>query len=179
MKALLPQNPNLRIEFKEENLKEIYFAGGCFWGVQAYFSRILGVKESISGYANGTKEDPTYKEVCTGTTGHTETVKIVYDNKIVSLEDLIHRLFIIMDPTQLNRQGGDIGTQYRNGIYYVDSSEKEIITKLVDEKRKNYEKEIVTEIEKLSSFYIAEEYHQDYLDKNPGGYCHVKFDTLY
>ena len=89
MKSLLPQNPNTGIAFREENLKEIYIAGGCFWGVQAYYSRILGVKESISGYANGTKENPTYEEVCTGATGHAETVKIVYDSTILSLEDIV------------------------------------------------------------------------------------------
>lgn len=178
MKALLPQNPNTKIEFKKENLKEIYIAGGCFWGVQAYYSRIPGVKESISGYANGTKENPTYQEVCTGTTGHTETVKIVYDKTIVSLEKLVEIFFKIVDPTQRNRQSNDIGTQYRSGIYYLDENEKEIIDKIVESKRANYENPIVTEVEKLKCFYEAEEYHQAYLDKNPGGYCHVNFDTL-
>lgn len=178
MKALLPQNPNTKIEFKKENLKEIYIAGGCFWGVQAYYSRIPGVKESISGYANGTKENPTYQEVCTGTTGHTETVKIVYDKTIVSLEKLVEIFFKIVDPTQRNRQSNDIGTQYRSGIYYLDENEKEIIEKIVESKQSNYEDPIVTEVEKLECFYEAEEYHQAYLDKNPGGYCHVNFDTL-
>jgi len=178
MKALLPQNPNTKIEFKKENLKEIYIAGGCFWGVQAYYSRIPGVKESISGYANGTKENPTYQEVCTGTTGHTETVKIVYDKTIVSLEKLVEIFFKIVDPTQRNRQSNDIGTQYRSGIYYLDENEKEIIEKIVESKQVKYEDPIVTEVEKLECFYEAEEYHQAYLDKNPGGYCHVNFDTL-
>lgn len=179
MKALLPQNPNSRIEFKKENLKEIYFAGGCFWGVQAYYSRILGVKESSSGYANGTTENPTYKQVCTGTTGFVEAVRVVYDRTMVSLEELVNRLFMIMDPTQLNRQGADIGTQYRNGIYYLDSEEAELIKKIVESKQEYYNTKIVTEVEPLKNFYLAEEYHQEYLDKNPGGYCHVKFDSLY
>lgn len=178
MKSSLPQNPNLGIQFKEENLSEIYLAGGCFWGVQAYYSRIQGVKEAISGYANGSKENPTYEEVCTGTTGHAETVKIVYDRTIVSLGELIERFFMIVDPTQRNRQGNDMGTQYRSGIYYKDSSEKESIRDLVESKRKNYQKAIVTEVEELKCFYQAEEYHQAYLDKNPGGYCHINFDTL-
>lgn len=178
MKSLLPQNPNSGIQFKEENLSEIYLAGGCFWGVQAYYSRILGVKESISGYANGTKKNPTYEEVCTGDTGHAETVKVVYDRTVVSLSQLLEHFFIIVDPTQRNRQGNDMGTQYRSGIYYVDSSEKDTITSLVENKRINYKKPIVTEIEELKCFYEAEEYHQAYLDKNPGGYCHVDFDTL-
>jgi len=178
MKSSLPQNPNLGIQFKEENLSEIYLAGGCFWGVQAYYSRIQGVKEAISGYANGSKENPTYEEVCTGTTGHAETVKIVYDRTIVSLGELIERFFMIVDPTQRNRQGNDMGTQYRSGIYYKDSSEKESIRDLVESKRKNYQKAIVTEVEDLKCFYQAEEYHQAYLDKNPGGYCHINFDTL-
>ena len=178
MKSLLPQNPNTGIAFREENLKEIYIAGGCFWGVQAYYSRILGVKESISGYANGTKGNPTYEEVCTGATGHAETVKIVYDSTILSLEDIVERFFMIVDPTQKDRQSHDTGTQYRNGIYYLDESEKEIIERIIESKRQNYKNPIVTEVEKLKCFYEAEAYHQAYLDKNPGGYCHVSFDTL-
>lgn len=178
MKSSLPQNPNLGIEFKDENLSEIYIAGGCFWGLQAYYSRIPGVKESISGYANGTKANPTYEEVCTGTTGHAETVKVIYDATIVKLSELVEIFFKIVDPTQRNRQGNDMGTQYRSGIYYIKASEKEIISEIVESKRKNYQKPIVTEIEELKCFYQAEEYHQAYLDKNPGGYCHISFDTL-
>ncbi len=154
-------------------MKEIYLAGGCFWGVEEYFSRIEGVLDTDVGYANGTKKEPTYKEVCTGLTGHAETTYIKYDEKMVSLEHLIQRLFRIIDPTLLNRQGGDIGSQYRTGIYFTDEADVGIIKKVRDEEQKKYRDPIVTEILPLDYYYSAEEYHQDYLKKNPGGYCHV------
>jgi len=154
-------------------MKEIYLAGGCFWGVEEYFSRIEGVLDTDVGYANGTKKEPTYKEVCTGLTGHAETTYIKYDEKMVSLEHLIQRLFRIIDPTLLNRQGGDIGSQYRTGIYFTDEADVGIIKKVRDEEQKKYRDPIVTEILPLDYYYSAEEYHQGYLKKNPGGYCHV------
>lgn len=154
-------------------MKEIYLAGGCFWGVEEYFSRIEGVVDTEVGYANGTKLEPTYKEVCTGLTGHSETTYVKYDESIVTLEHLIQRLFRIIDPTLLNRQGGDIGNQYRTGIYYTDEADRKTIVKVKDEEQKKYKDPIVTEILPLEYYYPAEEYHQDYLKKNPGGYCHV------
>lgn len=154
-------------------MKEIYLAGGCFWGVEEYFSRIEGVVDTEVGYANGTKLEPTYKEVCTGLTGHSETTYVKYDESIVTLEHLIQRLFRIIDPTLLNRQGGDIGNQYRTGIYYTDEADRKTIVKVKDEEQKKYKDSIVTEILPLEYYYPAEEYHQDYLKKNPGGYCHV------
>jgi len=154
-------------------MNEIYFAGGCFWGVEEYFSRIDGVVETKVGYANGTKENPTYEEVCTGTTRHAETVYIRYDESVITLEELLQKFFNIIDPTLLNRQGGDIGNQYRTGVYYVDEKDKNIIAKYMDEVQKNYKEKIVTELLPLSSFYLAEEYHQKYLKKNPNGYCHI------
>lgn len=154
-------------------MKEIYFAGGCFWGVEEYFSRIDGVIETKVGYANGIKENPTYQEVCTGTTKHAETVYVKYDESVVSLEELLHKFFNIIDPTLLNRQGGDIGNQYRTGIYYVDEKDKDIIAKYVDGIQQNYTEKIVTEVCPLRCFYLAEEYHQKYLKKNPNGYCHI------
>lgn len=153
-------------------MKEIYLAGGCFWGVEEYFSRIEGVVETSVGYANGHKANPSYEQVCTGTTGHTETTYIKYDDRI-SLEELLTKFFRIIDPTLLNRQGGDIGNQYRTGIYYLDKSDKSIIDGIVEEEQKKHKKAIVTELLPLSSYYEAEEYHQDYLKKNPGGYCHI------
>ncbi|MGL5257432.1 MAG: peptide-methionine (S)-S-oxide reductase MsrA [Proteocatella sp.] len=158
--------------------KEIYIAGGCFWGIQEYYSRVSGVKESVSGYANGYKDSPTYKEVCTGDTGHVETVKVVYDSEVVTLRELIEKFFKIVDPTQLNRQANDIGSQYRNGIYYVDETDKVVIEEVIESKRNEYSKPIVTEVQILDKFYLAEEYHQDYLKKNPGGYCHISFDDM-
>lgn len=154
-------------------MKEIYLAGGCFWGVDEYFSRLDGVVDTESGYANGDKENPSYEEVCRGTTGHTETVYIKYKEDIISLEEILERFWRIIDPTLLNRQGGDIGNQYRTGIYYVDNEDLQIINKSLEEEKKKYKKAIVTEIMELKSYYPAEEYHQDYLKKNPSGYCHI------
>ncbi|WP_353096508.1 peptide-methionine (S)-S-oxide reductase MsrA [Tissierella praeacuta] len=154
-------------------MREIYLAGGCFWGVQEYMSRLDGVVETKVGYANGTTKDPTYKEVCTGITGHTETTYVKYDENIISLEELLNKFWKIIDPTILNRQGPDIGNQYRTGIYYVDDEDLKSINKTLEEQKTKYNKAIVTEIMKLKSFYDAEEYHQNYLKKNPGGYCHI------
>lgn len=154
-------------------MKEIYLAGGCFWGVEEYFSRINGVVDTEVGYANGHTEEPTYKQVCTGITGHTETTYIKYDESKVSLKDLLDRFFRIIDPTLLNRQGGDIGSQYRTGIYYTDEKDIDPIEEVIREKQKGYSKKIVTEVMPLKKYYPAEDYHQDYLRKNPGGYCHI------
>lgn len=154
-------------------MKEIYLAGGCFWGVEEYMSRINGVVETRVGYANGIKENPTYEEVCTGTTRHAETTYVKYDESIISLEDLLNRFWKIIDPTILNRQGPDIGNQYRTGIYYIDSDDLNHINKTLENQKTKYDKPIVTEIMPLKSFYDAEEYHQNYLKKNPGGYCHI------
>ena len=154
-------------------MKEIYLAGGCFWGVEEYFSRIEGVLDTDVGYANGKTENPTYKQVCTGITGHAETTHIKYDESKVSLKELLDRFFRIIDPTLLNRQGGDIGNQYRTGIYYVDPKDFDIIQEVVDETQKKYTKKIVTEVMPIDKYFSAEDYHQDYLKKNPGGYCHI------
>ncbi|WP_422485308.1 peptide-methionine (S)-S-oxide reductase MsrA [Gudongella sp. DL1XJH-153] len=154
-------------------MKEIYLAGGCFWGVEEYFSRIEGVVDTEVGYANGRRENPSYEQVCTGTTGHTETAYIKYDENVVELEHLLDKFFRIIDPTLLNRQGGDIGNQYRTGIYYVDPDDLPLIEKKMDEIREQHREPVVTEVEPIKSYYSAEEYHQDYLKKNPGGYCHV------
>ncbi|MEW8973923.1 MAG: peptide-methionine (S)-S-oxide reductase MsrA [Tissierellaceae bacterium] len=154
-------------------MKEIYLAGGCFWGVEEYMSRIEGVVDTEVGYANGDKVNPTYEEVCTGTTGHAETTYVKFDEDIITLEELLSRFWKIINPTVKNRQGPDIGDQYRTGIYYVEDEDLDVIKKTLREQQEKYTEPIVTEIEKLSSFYRAEEYHQDYLKKNPGGYCHI------
>ncbi|NLJ78028.1 MAG: peptide-methionine (S)-S-oxide reductase MsrA [Tissierellia bacterium] len=158
-------------------MKEIVLAGGCFWGVEEYFSRIEGVISTKVGYANGRTENPTYEEVCTGTTGHTEACYIRFDENIISLEELLNRFWNIIDPTQLNRQGPDRGSQYRTGIYYIDKSDRGIIDDTMEIQRGRYDKPIVTEIEPLEVFYDAEDYHQEYLKKNPGGYCHIDLDA--
>lgn len=169
-------NPSVEIDM--ENLQVIYYAGGCFWGVEEYFSRIPGVYDVTSGYANGTTEDPTYDEVCYGDTGHAETVHVQYDPNIVSLETLTKQFFKIINPTSKNRQGNDVGGQYRSGVYYVNEADKPIIEAVFAAEQKKYEEDIVTELVPLKHYYLAEEYHQDYLKKNPNGYCHVDFSTL-
>lgn len=160
------------------NLSEIYFAGGCFWGTEHFMKQINGVKSTEVGYANGYTENPTYQEVCTGDTGFAETVKVSYDPQEVDLKLLLELYFKTIDPTSLNRQGGDQGTQYRTGIYYVDKKDLSTIRTVMDEVAKNYNKPLVVEVEPLANFYNAEGYHQDYLDKNPGGYCHLSPDLF-
>jgi len=166
-------NPNKDVAFDKNALKTIYLAGGCFWGVDAYLKRVVGVYETESGYANGESENPTYEQVKAQLTGHAETVRVVYDSTKLSLNNLLNEFFEITDPTTLNRQAGDVGTQYRSGIYYTDEAEKEPIKIFVQNKQNNYEAPIVMEILPLENYYKAEEYHQNYLEKNPDGYCHV------
>ena len=173
-----PKNPNIGIDYSNTQLSEIWFAGGCFWGVEAYMERVYGVYNVSSGYANGNTENPTYEEVCFGNTGHAEAVHVKYDPQKVSLEKLLEYFFMIIDPTVKNRQGNDVGPQYRSGIYYKDTQDLNIIKKYIDKEQKKYEKPIVTEVLPLEGYYLAEEYHQDYLDKNPDGYCHVDFSPL-
>lgn len=157
-------------------MKDIYFAGGCFWGVEEYFSRINGVIDTEVGYANSKVENPSYELVCSGMTDSAETVKIIYDENIISLENLLEKLFLVIDPTLLNRQGNDIGSQYRTGIYYNNDEDFKLINSYINKIRHNYDKDILTEFLKIKNFYPAEEYHQDYLKKNPNGYCHIKLD---
>ncbi len=154
-------------------IKSVYFAGGCFWGVEEYFSRVDGVIDSVSGYANGKSENPSYEDVCYRNTGHSEAVKIDYNSAVVSLQELLVHLFRIIDPTSLNRQGNDRGTQYRTGIYYTDENQKSVALAFLKEMQKNYSSKIVVELEPIKQFFIAEDYHQDYLKKNPSGYCHI------
>lgn len=154
-------------------MKEIYFAGGCFWGLEKFFSLVNGVVNTSVGYANGNTENPTYQEVYTDGTGYAETVKVVYDEKVISLAQLLELFFSVIDPTSLNKQGGDIGTRYRTGIYYTDPKDNETILASLKEEQKKYADKIVVEAESLKKYYLAEEYHQEYLEKNPQGYCHL------
>ncbi len=153
--------------------KEIYIAGGCFWGVQKFFSLLAGVSKTEVGYANGKTDNPTYEQVCSGNTGHAETIKIQYDSNIIDLLFLLTMFYEIIDPTSLNRQGGDVGVQYRTGIYYRDPDDLPVIRASVSELSKRYSKPIVIEIAPLEHFWPAEESHQQYLTKNPNGYCHI------
>lgn len=154
-------------------MKEIYLAGGCFWGTEHYLKQIRGVEFTEAGYANGISKNPGYREVCTGETGFAETVRVGYEPEILSLDLLIRLYFKAIDPTSLNRQGGDHGTQYRSGIYYVSREDLPVIKKVFDEVQAAYDKPLAVELGPLKNFYKAEEYHQDYLQKNPSGYCHL------
>lgn len=154
-------------------MREIALAGGCFWGVDEFFSRKEGVLTTKSGYSNGHKLNPTYEEVCTGTTGHAETVYITYDENVTDLETILTKFFKVIDPTSLNRQGNDVGTQYRTGIYFIHPEDEMKARDFISRMQSKYSKPIVVEVEPLSNFFDAEEYHQDYLKKNPRGYCHI------
>ncbi|HSJ38126.1 MAG TPA: peptide-methionine (S)-S-oxide reductase MsrA, partial [Planococcus sp. (in: firmicutes)] len=173
-----PDNPNEDLVFDTENLEDIWFAGGCFWGVEAYMARVYGVYDVTSGYANGTTENPTYQDVLYKNTGHAETVHVRYDPERIDLESLVSQFFIIIDPTLLNQQGNDKGTMYRTAVFYEDPEERAVIDSVVAGEAERYDEPIVTEIEPLEHYYLAEEYHQDYLEKNPDGYCHIEFDSL-
>ncbi len=156
-----------------EGQKEIFLAGGCFWGTEEYLSRINGVLSTDVGYANGTTEHPTYEEVCSGTTGFVETVRTVYNPKGISMIKLLNVYFESIDPTAVNRQGNDIGDQYRTGIYYTDEEDRSTIEAEIDALQKRVSGTVAVEIKPVSCYYLAEEYHQEYLKKNPGGYCHI------
>lgn len=177
-KSKLPENPNKNIDFDKSKLKEIYLAGGCFWGVEAYIARIYGVFNTTSGYANGNIENPSYEEVCSGTTNFVEAVHVKYDPDKVSLETILNYFFRVIDPTAKNKQGNDVGTQYRSGIFYKDEADKVVVDKVIKEQQEKYSDKIVTEVLPLKNYFLAEEYHQDYLEKNPTGYCHIDFSNL-
>ena len=153
-------------------MKTIYLAGGCFWGVQKFFDQFEGVLNTEVGYANGPDKAPTYEEVCRSS-GHAETLKIDYDESVISLTELLNYFFMVTDPLSVNRQGNDIGIQYRTGIYYTSDdqiTEAESVYKKEEEKAGT---KLAVELQPLKNFFSAEEYHQKYLEKNPGGYCHI------
>ena len=155
------------------NTKEIYLAGGCFWGTEHFFKQIEGVVETEVGFANGHTDHPTYQEVYTDETGYAETVMVRYNPEVVSLEFLLRMFFKAIDPVSLNRQGHDEGTRYRTGIYYTDAADLPVIDKVFSEEQQRYNQPLAVEKQPLERFFTAEEYHQDYLDKNPTGYCHL------
>lgn len=161
-----------------EGQREIWLAGGCFWGLQAYLDKLSGVVYTNVGYANGNTENPSYHQVCYNNTGHAETVYVQYDPKHIDLATLLTYFFKVVDPTSVNRQGNDRGSQYRSGIYYKDSADKAIIDRVIAEEQKQYVAAIATEVLPLSNYYSAEEYHQKYLEKNPNGYCHIDLSSV-
>ena len=164
---------NFHQSLDEKSGKDIFLAGGCFWGTEHYFKQIEGVVETEVGFANGHTANPTYKEVYTDTTGYAETVHVKYNPDVVSLEFLLQMFFKAIDPTSLNKQGHDEGTRYRTGIYYTHDEDLTVIDKVFAEEQKHYQQPLAVETLPLQNFYSAEEYHQDYLDKNPTGYCHL------
>ena len=153
-------------------------AGGCFWGVEAFISRLKGVNSTEVGYANGIDLAPTYEKVCTGKTKHAECVKVTYNPKIISLTEILENFFKIIDPYSKNRQGADVGTQYRTGIYWQNDAHKNIVLDFLAKKQKDSPKRIQVEANGIQCFYPAEEYHQKYLEKNPEGYCHVDLNLI-
>lgn len=157
-------------------INRIYLAGGCFWGVEGYFKRIKGVVDTECGYANGNTKNPSYEDVCRKNTGHAEAVRIDFDDNIISLEDLLIYYFRIIDPISVNKQGNDVGTQYRTGIYYTDEEQLPIINDALKREQEKYIDKIAVEVLEIENFYDAEEYHQNYLDKNPNGYCHINLE---
>ena len=161
-----------------KNIKEIYFAGGCFWGTEHLFQLVRGVVDTEVGYANGKIKNPTYEQVISQTTGFAEAVKVRYDADQVNLPLLINLFFKSIDPTTIDRQGNDRGDNYRSGIYSTDAATELIVKTEVAKLAKNYDRPVVVETIPLKNFYKAEDYHQDYLDKNPGGYCHIPLSVF-
>ena len=153
-------------------MKTLYLAGGCFWGAQRFFDQFDGVTHTEVGYANGPTENPTYKDVC-ASSGHAETVRVDFDESVISPSQILEYYFMIIDPTSVNKQGGDEGVQYRTGIYYEDDSLLPVIEAACGKVAANIGKSLAVEVKPLENFYTAEEYHQKYLVKNPTGYCHV------
>ncbi len=153
--------------------KEIYLAGGCFWGTEKYLSLVKGIVDTEVGYANGRTQNPSYEDVCRRDTGHAETVKVLYNPEEISLSFILKLFYDVIDPVSINRQGNDIGSQYRTGIYYVDETDREIIKDSINELQKSLDRPVAIEVMPLQNYFKAEEYHQRYLDKNPYGYCHI------
>ena len=150
----------------------IYLAGGCFWGLQKFFDQFSGVIRTEVGYANGPDKAPSYQEVCRNS-GHAETVRVDYNDEVMNLEELLDYYFMVIDPLSVNRQGNDIGIQYRTGIYYTEEEQLLAIREVYDEKRKEIGQPLAVEVAELTNFFGADEYHQKYLEKNPLGYCHI------
>jgi peptide-methionine (S)-S-oxide reductase len=174
LKSLTTQNT--KMVNKEAGSKIAVFAGGCFWCTAAIFSQMKGVQKVVSGYSGGKVKNPTYKEVCTGLTGHAECTQITYDPEQVTFSELLEVFWMTHDPTTLNRQGADTGTQYRSAIFYMDEEQKQeaVDYKAKLEKEKIWSNPVVTEITKFDKFYPAEDYHQDYYQNNPNqGYCNI------
>ncbi|MGE4548685.1 MAG: peptide-methionine (R)-S-oxide reductase MsrB [Intestinibacillus sp.] len=159
-------------------MSEIYLAGGCFWGTEQYLASIRGVHATQVGYANGKTANPTYEDVCYRNTGHAETVRVEYDPEILPLDFLLELYYESINPLSFHRQGGDAGPQYRTGIYYTNAADRPVIERSIAQLQTRYDKLVAIEVAPLENFSPAEDYHQKYLDKNPGGYCHISKDQM-
>lgn len=159
-------------------MEKAIFAAGCFWGVQFYFDQIPGVATTIVGYTGGHTDNPTYEAVCSHTTGHAEAVEITYDPNAVSYETLLKQFFHMHDPTQLNRQGPDVGDSYRSAIFYLNEVQKEQAEKAKNEAQANFKDPIVTEIKKSGNFWPAEDYHQKFSERTGQGMCHIPYKAM-
>jgi len=169
---------SVSLQFIPATTKDIYFAGGCFWGTEHFFKQLNGVLQTEVGYANGHTDNPTYQEVCTDQTGFAEAVHIIYDPSILSLQMLTEMYFKTIDPTSVNRQGNDMGSQYRTGIYYTDNADQPLLQRIYNQVQQQVGQSLAVQLRPLENFFTAEEYHQDYLDKHPNGYCHIP-DALF
>ncbi len=174
--GLLPHTA-LGEEGNNTDMKTIYFAGGCFWGLEKLMGLVPGVQDAQSGYANGHKANPTYEEVCRGDTGHREAVRVTYDPAIMGLNDLMRLFYSVIDPTVRDRQAHDIGSQYQTGIYWAEEADRDAVLAYA-EQEKGKHSAFYVELGPLTAFWPAEDYHQDYLDKNPQGYCHIGLDAF-
>jgi methionine-S-sulfoxide reductase len=164
----------------EQNTEQATFAAGCFWGVEAYFRRVKGVVQTMVGYSGGTTKNPSYEQVCGGGTGYAESVLVEFDPSIVSYERLLYHFWKIHDPTQVDRQGNDVGSQYRSAIFAHSEEQREAAERSRAELERSgkFREPVATRIEPASEFWRAEDYHQDYLTQNPGGYCHVDLSSV-
>jgi peptide-methionine (S)-S-oxide reductase len=161
-----------------ETMRKIVVAGGCFWGVEEYYRRLKGIEATRVGYAQGITENPSYQDVCSGFTKHAEVCELTYDEAVIPLTKILEHLFRITDPTSLNKQGHDIGTQYRVGVFYKEPADEAVIRAYIAFRQAEYKNPIVLEVQETGIFYDAESYHQKYLIKNPGGYCHVNMRLI-
>jgi peptide methionine sulfoxide reductase msrA/msrB len=166
------------IKAMNKRVEEAIFAAGCFWGVQFYFDQVPGVIDTLVGYTGGHTENPTYEEVCTHTTGHAEAVRITFDPEKVSYEMLVRQFFRMHDPTQLNRQGPDVGDSYRSAIFYTNDSQKMVAERIRDELQIKFDKPIVTQIVAATAFYEAEDYHQKFTERTGRGMCHIPYEPI-
>lgn len=175
MSSHLPKNPNDELSFEEKDLREIYVAGGCFWGIDAYMKRVKGVYATESGYANGHTQNPTYEQVCTHTTGFVEAVKIKYDVTKIGLKQLLEAFTTVIDVVSITGEMDEVGDQYRSGVYYTDETDRAVSVEVIETLKKSVSGKVNVEIMPLENYYPAEDYHQDYMEKHVDASCHVKF----